>query len=152
MLVYIIDAFNLIHKLDSLKKSLSPHRELIHFIRNNRLTGSRHNRVIIVFDGKPDPQVLAEEFHYEIVFSYPHSADDIIKRRLSEMSRTSEVVVISDDRAVQGAAKALGARIMKNVEFVKIDNLKQKQTGKDISYSLQREITEELRKIWLKEE
>lgn len=152
MLVYIIDGFNLIHKISNIRGSFRPHLELIHYIRNNKLTGSKNNRVLIVFDGKANLDAAREKGDFEIFFSQEQSADDLIKIKLSKFKRTSEVVVVSDDREIRDAAKKFGARVCRTGDFLKTKKKQTDQEGaKDISYTLQREITEELRKIWLKE-
>lgn len=151
MLVYIIDGFNLLHKIEVLKTSINPHRDLIEYIRSNKLTGSRTNKVIIVFDGSTNWRVGREK-EYEVIFSQEKSADTVIKERLREIKNISEVVVVSDDREIKDAAKRLRARVLTTGEFIKrktkqIDNTQEK----GISYVLQREITEELRKVWFGE-
>ena len=151
MLVYIIDGFNLIHKVNSLKRSSRPHSDLIHFIKNKKLTGSRNNKVIIVFDGKPchEAKMIAPEF--EILFSHQIKADAIIKTKLARLNNKSEVIAVSDDREIKDAARKEGARVCRICDFIKAKTkVKEEIKGKDISYSLQQEITEELRKIWLK--
>jgi len=152
MLVYIIDGFNLIHKINNLRHSLSPHRELIHYIRDNRLTGSKNNRVSIVFDGRPNLEAIREKGNFELFFSQEQSADDLIKTKLSRFKKTSEVVVVSDDREIRSAAKKLGARICRTADFLKTKRTpREPEDKKDISYTLRSEITEELRKLWLKD-
>lgn len=153
MLVYIIDGFNLIHKISNLEGSSRPHLELIYYIRNNKLTGSKNNRVLIFFDGGPNLDAVRARGNFEIFFSHGQSADDLIKEKLSKFKKTSEVIVVSDDREIRDAAKKFGAKICRTADFLKT---KKKQIAredvKDISYALQHEITEELRKIWLKDE
>ncbi len=152
MLLYIIDGFNLIHNIPSLKKSNSPHSSLIHYIKKNKLTGSRNNRVVIVFDGKTNYEA-ADEREFKIVFSHGESADEIIKMRVRNAENKSEIIVVSDDREIRDFIKREGAESWRICDF--ITSKKKMQTSektKDISYALQREITEELRKIWLPEE
>ena len=151
MLVYIIDAFNLVHRVRELKHSTTPHRDLIRYIRTNKLTGSRNNKVIIVFDGKVNDEVLREKGEYEIIFSGTMNADGLIKKRLKKVKNKSETIVVSDDRQIRDFTKQEGARSYRINDFTKIKK-KTKKEEKEISYGLQHEITEELRKIWLKEE
>ena len=152
MLVYIIDAFNLIHKVPELKASGTPHRALIGYLRRRRLTGSSNNRVIIVFDGNMVSDIGRVESGFEIFFSGQGSADDIIKSKVSGIKGKSEVIVVSDDRQIRDSIRSQGARALHILEFVKSKTKKKKEPDtKDISYSLQQEITEELRKIWLSE-
>jgi predicted RNA-binding protein with PIN domain len=148
MLVYIIDGFNLIHKIASLKRSVSPHRDLIRYIKEKRLTGSKNNRVIIVFDGKINED-LKRVGDFEIVFSGDRSADEVIKEKIEKIRAKSEVIVVSDDREIREAVKIEGARSLPVLDFISRERRKKREADKEISYTLAREITEELRKIWL---
>ena len=149
MLVYIIDGFNLIYRITSLKNSSTPHQALINYIRKNKFTGSRNNRVMIVFDGKLNFEAIQQRGRFEVFFSGESTADDLIKKRLSQMKNKKEVVVVSDDREIRDAARAQGARICRIADFIKV-KAKQEEQEKEISYTLAHEITEEMRKIWLK--
>ena len=72
---------------------------------------------------------------------------------MSKFKKTSEVVVVSDDREIRDAVKKFGARVCRTADFLKTKKKQTDQEGvKDISYTLQHEITEELRKLWLKDE
>ena len=92
---------------------------------------------------------------YKIVFSYPGKADEVILRELGRFRNKTEVVVVSDDREIRTGAKSQGARICRVSEFIRRKQTRSKTSSqaessdKEISYPLQREITEELRKIWL---
>jgi len=151
MLVYIIDGFNLIHRLKELKNSSTPHRDLIHYLKNRRLTGSRNNKVIIVFDGKLNWEAKKEVTDFELVFSGSISADEVIEQRVEKIKNRSEVIVVSDDRQVRQTSKTQGARDCRIADFIreKAKNSPSREQ-KQISYLDQREITEELRRIWLK--
>ena len=89
MLRYIIDAFNLVHRVKSLKNSDTPHRDLIRYIRTNKLTGSKNNKVIVVFDGRINDDALREKGDFEVVFSGQISADEIIKKRVDKIKNKS---------------------------------------------------------------
>ena len=151
MLRYIIDAFNLVHRVKSLKSSDTPHRDLIRYIRTNKLTGSKNNKVIVVFDGRINDDALREKGDFEVVFSGQISADEIIKKRVDKIKNKSETVVVSDDRQIRDITKRQGARSCRIADFLKTKS-KTQESEKEISYGLQHEITEELRRIWLKEE
>lgn len=149
MLVYIIDGFNLIHSVSILRSSNAPHYDLIHYIKKNKLTGSKNNKVIIVFDGKVNPDV-AREMEFEIIFSRDRCADDVIIERVRRMKNKSEVVVVSDDREIRYAVKQERAKSYRIADFVKI-KIKKQKNEKEISWELQKEITQEMSKIWLKD-
>jgi predicted RNA-binding protein with PIN domain len=155
MLLYIIDGFNLVHKIPSVKKSNIPQLELIHYIKNHKLTGSRNNKVVVVFDGSLQIEAKREA-EFEVVFSGGRSADDLIKARIDKIKSSkyplSELIVVSDDREIRDYAKKQGVVSERAVDFIKPANTAVSEDSKDISYPLQKEITDELRKIWLKED
>ncbi len=151
MLVYIIDGFNLIHKIPALKNSSFPRRELIHYIRIHRLTGSRNNRVVIVFDGWANPEVsLGKE--YRLVFSRERKADELITEIVRRSKPKSEIIVVSDDRQIRRTVSREGARVCGTLDFIKTKAKLPLEKDKELSYTLQREITEEMRRVWLKKE
>lgn len=151
MLLYIIDGFNVIHKVPSLKKSASPHRDLIQYIKTHKLAGSLNNKVVIFFDGGIDYDARRER-EFEIIFTLDKSADNAIKERVHRFKNKSEVVVVSDDREIIDYVRKEGARFLRVNDFAKTEKASKKEADdKEISFPLQAQITEELRKIWLKE-
>ena len=151
MLWYIIDGWNLIHKIPYIKYAPFPQKELISIIKKYHLSGSRNNRVTIVFDGKINMDVIRSEQEYEVVFSDTKSADEVICSLVDSFKGKSQIVVVSDDRQITNHAKSLGANIVKTGDFLERKKKKKADGAKEISYTLEREITEELRKFWLKE-
>ncbi len=158
MLLYIIDGFNLVHKLTSVKTSETPQYGLIQYIKKSKLTGSARNNVIIIYDGGC-PDNFPPEREFKIIFSDKKLADDLIKQKIYAIKNLnkfpiSEVIVVSDDREIRDYAIKHGAVSLRTLDFLKIkkeDKRANEKEDKDISYPLQREITEELRRIWLKE-
>ena len=133
-------------------------RSLIQFIEQFRPQGSLRNAVTIVFDGRgefdPNTQI-------RILFSYDQSADDKIKQLVQDSGNRKTTVVVTDDRAVQYAVRALGAQVCAVQEFLSSaqpKNLKQVKRAKNssagpvknISKTLEHRITSELEKVWLK--
>ncbi|MEI8349962.1 MAG: NYN domain-containing protein [Candidatus Omnitrophota bacterium] len=149
MLLYIIDGFNLVHKVPELKTSDQPHIGLIRYIKTHRLTGSVTNKVTIVFDGFPRPEVLMDKT-YQIIFSLERTADAVIKERIAKIKNKSQVVVVSDDREIRDCVRQEKATSLRTFDFLDRKKEKRSVEEKEISYPLQHEITEELRKIWLK--
>jgi predicted RNA-binding protein with PIN domain len=140
-----------VHKVPSLKNSLNPHRDLIQYIKKHKLTGSPNNRVTVVFDGHIDNDAIRER-EFEVIFGLGKSADSVIKERVHKLKNKSEVLVVSDDREIADYVRKEGAKPVKIADFIKIKEPKPRDEGsKEISYTLQAQITEELRKIWLKE-
>jgi predicted RNA-binding protein with PIN domain len=150
--VYLIDGYNLLHRIPDLEKSASPQGELVRFIKRHRLTGSHNNRVTVVFDGHEPPGMPAEG-GYSIVFSEDRSADDVIKERVAKATNKSQVVVVSDDREIRDCARGEGATICRVDEFLKRarkSSNKNDYDDKDLAPSSMMDITGELEKIWLK--
>ena len=81
MLLYIIDGFNLVHKIPSVVRSDIPQLELILYIKKHKLTGSHNNKVIVVFDGAFQIEAKREA-EFEVIFSGERSADELIKARI----------------------------------------------------------------------
>ncbi|MFO8053182.1 MAG: NYN domain-containing protein, partial [Candidatus Omnitrophota bacterium] len=112
----------------------------------------------------PEPFVLAagEDDHLyppvQQVFNIRHldcqeSADDRIIKKTEQVKNKKQIVVVTDDRQLAYRARSLGARNISVDEFIsKTKRREKKEKIKDIEYSLQREITEELKKIWLDED
>ena len=149
MLTYIIDGFNLFHKISRLEGSLSPHRDLVDFIKHNKLTGSRNNRVVIAFDGHENHDVCHER-EFNIFFSGDGTADDLIKKKVVSSKNKSQIVVVSDDHEIRDCARAEGAQTWGTAEFLSNKrNQKRANVDKSISCSEAIEINEELSKIWL---
>ncbi len=152
MLQYIIDGFNVVHKISSLKRSVTPRADLVRYIQSHKLTGSKTNKVTVVFDGAPSEDILSGG-GFKVLYSDRRSADDLIIEQIKKTKNTSQLAVVSDDRQIRDCAKTHGARSVRVLDFItpkKLSKPKEK-VQKDISYTLQKEITDEMRKIWLKE-
>ena len=50
MLIYLIDGNNLYHAINSVCDAKEPRLALVDYLKSTRLTGSRTNEVVIVFD------------------------------------------------------------------------------------------------------
>jgi hypothetical protein len=124
--------------------------ELIYYIKINKLTGRKDNKVIIVADGEGR---TLKESEYKVIFSGQKTADEVIKNIVEKEKNKKIVYIVSDDKEIISYAKLVGANALKVDEFIrkKRKEIKrgQEEKRKEISYTLQREITEELKKIWL---
>lgn len=137
MKTYLIDGYNLGHKIPQVKQFLNQQNfaaaiEAIIQAVQQRLN-SRKNRVIIVFDGKrgvfASPAGITS---IEIKFSRkPQEADDVIRQYLRRAKDTSDIVVISSDRAIINSARDLGAQALTSEEFY--FSKKQKKSGSNSS-------------------
>ncbi len=108
---YIVDGYNVIHAIPTLKKLLAHDgfqaREQFVFLVS-RLTFRRKFRCTIVFDGakpqEPHPSQSHSPLH--IIFSSPLSADAKIKLMIDASKNRSLLVIISSDREILDYAKA----------------------------------------------
>jgi len=153
MLVYIIDGFNLVYQIKGLKDSTNPHIGLINYIRNNKLSGSHNNQVVIVFDGAVNLEAIQQRGKFELLFSNQSSADDLIINRIKKIKNKKQAVMVSDDRQLRDSARSFGVKVcwVKEFIFSKKKTIKEEENRKDIGPALKEEITQEMRKIWLKE-
>lgn len=90
------------------------------------------------------------------------SADEKIREIVERSSQKKSIVVVTNDRAIQYAVRALGAQVNSVEEFLsrmrpfqgkvkakRIDQ-REKASAKNISTTLEFKITAELANIWLK--
>ena len=107
---YIIDGYNVIHAIPTLKKLLahdgSQAREQLIFLVS-RLTFKRKFRCTIVFDGarphEPHPSSTHSPLHN--VFSAPQSADARIKSMIDQSKNRTLLVIVSSDREILSYAR-----------------------------------------------
>ena len=159
-LQYIIDAYNLINHFAFKplgKSALNIQHALADFIRLNRLTGSKNNTVVLVFDGYPPRAEDIPSGHGLLcVFSRTKEADELIKKIVEDSTSPRNIIVVSDDKEVQLTSRFLHAQICNVEEFIcgKQDNksateVKLAAVDFKLSYTKMQKINAELRKIWL---
>ncbi len=106
---FIVDGYNLIHTIPSLKNLLvhdaeHAREQLIHFIA--QFSTKRKFRCTVVFDGnapvhhRPSPHAPIH-----IVYSFPITADEKIKEMISKAKNRTQLVIISSDREILDFAK-----------------------------------------------
>lgn len=153
---YIIDGYNVVKQIPhlTLKKLRSAREGLIGIIRKYKLTGSSKNEVTIVFDGQKDIIVPKTKIEFDVYFTRGESADDRIKKMIKTSSNPSRLIVVTDDKEIIFFARNHRAATSSVSKFLsKI--LKTKNTKGPVerkiepSSNIAREITEELKKIWL---
>lgn len=158
---FIIDGYNVIHHpLYHTKAGASTdcRQGLLEFILRHRLTGSRANQLTIVFDGYPaGPASLAEHpDNVQVIFSRQKTADERIDQLLERAQGLRSIVVVSDDRQVQWAARAAGAQT-KSVEEFCVPRTRadaaatHEHSPTKVTYTQMQAINRELRQRWLNE-
>ncbi len=159
-LQYIIDAYNVINHPQfspALRGFSGVQSSLADFIRLNRLTGSRKNKVILVFDGYPaQGQTVPEDPGLVCLFSRMIEADEKIKKLVEESAQPRNIIVVSDDRQVQSEARFLHAQICGVKEFIcgkknkgVPDPDREESDENKVSYVKMQKINAELKKKWL---
>jgi len=135
---------------------------LITLIEHDHPQGSLNNSVTIVFDGKAGVWSRAASSKIKVHFSENESADEKIKYLVSTVASPKNIVVVTDDRTLQYAVKALGAQVksvkaflgkkrMSLIQEKRKNKMKEfKEKAKHISKTMEFEITSEMEKIWLK--
>jgi len=121
------------------------------------LAGSAKNRTILVFDGYPPPaQAIIKEGSLVCMFSRRLQADELISRLVEESAQPRNIVVVSDDKGVQMAARLFHARVCAVEEFICGKNsvskhalVHQDSEESKVSYSNMQKINAELKKKWL---
>jgi hypothetical protein len=136
---------------------LNIQQALADFIKLNKLTGSRNNSVVLVFDGYPPrPEDIPSGNGLLCVFSRGQEADELIKKIVEDSASPENIIVVSDDKEVRLTSRFLHARICHVGEFIcgKKDN----KTAADaklaavdfkLSYAKMQKINAEMKKRWL---
>jgi len=102
----------------NLAKLEDQRKKLIHFVECSTPQGSLNNRVTIVFDGQEEVFGGMTSSAAKILFSQGESADDAIKKIVARSQNTKNIIVVSDDRDIQYAVRALGAKVCSVKEFL----------------------------------
>jgi predicted RNA-binding protein with PIN domain len=125
----------------------------VFYIKRNKLTGSKNNKVTIVFDGRFGWEGARTESDFELIFSGERPADEVIKERVRRYKNKKQIVVVSNDRDIINYVRSYGAGMLSVEDFIRRKEEKKvySQKDKNIDYRLQREITEELKRRWLGE-
>ena len=119
---YLIDGSNLIGH--------SPHLELSDPRSKRRLVEqlaifqvAKKTKIILVFDGAPDPDLVGENFRRrEFSILWPEmdeSADAVIEGCLEKQTDLRHFYVVSSDRGIKSFATKIGAKILDCEEFIK---------------------------------
>lgn len=122
---FIIDGYNVIHTIPSLKKTLahdaqSARELLIHSVA--QLTHQRKFRCTIVFDGSSPIDSSKQSPHapIHVVYSFPHTADAKIKQMIEQSKNRSLLVIISSDREILNFAKVCSCQTHTSKHFANL--------------------------------
>jgi predicted RNA-binding protein with PIN domain len=116
---YIIDGHNLIGKIPGLSLSMADDEQrLIELL--NRFGEGTHHHLEVYFDGAPSGDAGPRSYgRVKAHFVPAHlTADTAIRNRLVKLGRSSgSWVVVTSDRAVQGAAREVHAGVLRSEDF-----------------------------------
>ena len=122
---YIIDGYNVIHAIPSLKKTLlhdahSARELLIHSVA--QLTHTKKFRCTIIFDGVTPDAVPKQSSHapVHVIFSSPVSADAKIKQMIEHSKNRSLLVIITSDREILNFAKVCSCQTHTSNHFANL--------------------------------
>jgi hypothetical protein len=160
-LQYVIDAYNLTNHpaFKPISKSApNIQQALVDFIKFHRLTGSKNNSLVLVFDGYPPvplEQIPAER-GLLCLFSRAKEADELIKEIVEDAVTPKNIIVVSDDKEVQLTSRFLRAQICSVGEFIcgkqeskSVMDEKLAVSDFKLSYAKMQKINAELKKRWL---
>ena len=118
MLSYIIDGNNLIGKIASLmslqKKDKQASREKLVYILDRYFISKKAN-VTLHLDGHPAGNVISSKM--KIVYSENLTADEKIKKQISQSKSARNIIVITSDSNLAQFAKVCSATVVSSDEF-----------------------------------
>lgn len=116
MTTYLIDAYNVLHRLTSFRTQLvkDPESARASLIRQCRLIYGRQTHVVAVFDGSGHTDSSGG---IRVVFSGKSTADQLIKKLIDEEKHRQDVVVVTSDAEIQRYAKNSGCRFVSAETF-----------------------------------
>ena len=127
-MVYILDAYNVLHKMRRFGPALDQNLRAAREALVNACTALMQARgdvtsVILVFDGRSEFRDLPQNAPpgIQLVFSETgEDADDRITLVLEELPKKSQKCVVSDDNSVRNHARAYGVRSISVAEFERL--------------------------------
>jgi predicted RNA-binding protein with PIN domain len=132
---------------------------LIRYIEVRQPQGSVQNEVTVIFDGQEGVDGWNRCHAVKVIFSTGETADDVIRKMVEHSSRVKQMVVVTDDRALGVACRNYGAKIRSVDDFMcfrgsrrerMVTRTKTKIVSKELPWSLQDQITRELKDIWVR--
>ena len=119
MLTYIIDGNNLIGKISSLmnlqKKDKSASRENLVFMLDRYFSNKKFS-VTLHFDGHPNTVINSSKM--KIVYSENYTADDKIKKQISQSKSPRNLIVITSDSNLAQFSKVCSCNVISSEKFV----------------------------------
>lgn len=119
-MAYLIDGNNFIGHF-SPADLRDPQSKSILVSKLQRFQRQKNTRVLVVFDGAPDLNLIGKNYQrkkFSVIFpSFDQNADDTIKEIISKQTDLRRFYVVSSDREIRDFAKAKGAKTLSCEEF-----------------------------------
>lgn len=122
---FLIDGYNLLHSIPSLKNlfprdPFQAREQLIQYIAHATL--KRRFRCTVVFDGDSSAEKVKQSLHapIHVVYSYPQTADEKIKQIIEHSKNRSLLVVITSDREILNFAKVCACETHTSKHFANL--------------------------------
>lgn len=150
---FVVDGYNLIWSTERFGQgTLQDQREkLLKYLERAWPAGSARNSITVVFDGQDDVDGPPWRGPVKVLFSRTGDGDALIKRTVDEAGNPRDIIVVSDDRAIQKWVRASGAKISSCADFLSQAGAPKKSASriqsKPTPDNVDR-INEELRRIW----
>tara|TARA_B100000427_G_scaffold205335_2_gene170895 strand:- start:6204 stop:6668 length:465 start_codon:yes stop_codon:yes gene_type:complete len=146
---YIIDAYNLIGKLQSISLS-DPNKEEKLIAKINQLEKNKNDFFIIIFDGKNknNPyQSIQKENQIKVIFTdILESADEYIIRILKTITNKSNYIIVTSDNEIKYKSKKNKIKTINSESFFRYLSQEKKYTNQNEMTPKKPEID-----FWLKE-
>ena len=117
---YLIDGNNFIGHLSSTALK-DPRSRLDLISRLLNFQKVKNTRIILVFDGPPDPDLSDKTFAgmpFSIIYpKFDQNADAVIKEIISKQTDLRRFLVVSSDREIKDNARSQGAKSLSCREF-----------------------------------
>ncbi len=117
---FLIDGYNLAHKLYSIKNNLQPVRDRVQRLVSNYAM-QKKCKATIVFDGKWNLSTVEDYQGIKLVFTPEReSADTRIKKIIDETPNKSSLCVVTSDNEILRYAQVSRAKAMRSEEFINL--------------------------------
>jgi len=119
-MAYLIDGNNFLGQISSsyLRDSGSKYGLILKLLTFQRL---KRTRILIVFDGPPDPNLTDERLRrkkFSIIYpSYGQDADFLIKELILKQRDRKKFIVVSSDHEIKDYAKSKGVKTLSSKDF-----------------------------------
>ncbi len=164
--LYLFDGYNVINKIPELKlffpKELQQAREaLIDYITSRRSCLGPRCEIMIAFDAHKGSYDLSRQQTVKGISlrfaEVGQEADDLIINEIRHKHQDHKITVVTDDNRISNSVRVYQASLLSVSQYLSLVNKKKKQHGRIQPQGQHKvdsvdsgDITEELKKFWLK--